>query len=176
MKMFTFPLTDPKRSEEKYRVSSVHLSPRLQRHTCIEFFEFEESWAGISITSHPRCRAARLKWTSSDHHPSFLSQWKGSGALALPTMLWGSNNTETPWKKNRKKKKKYHFLNICCHSRFLPPVSWQGLVRLTWSGFKPIVRLLLQPDRARTCQLWPWHESVGCSFWSAGRFEFALLL
>ena len=166
MKMFTLALTDPKRSEEKHKVLPVHLSPQLQRQVrALSSTNLRRRGPESQLSSLHRCQATELNWTSSDRHPSFLSQRKGSGAPALPVLLWGSNNTETPWEEEEKKiQLTYHFLNICHRSRFVPPVNWQGLVRLTWSGFKPIARLPLQPDRAPTCQLRLRHGDAGCFF------------
>lgn len=137
-----------------YRVALLHLSSQLRRQIC--------ALSSVNLRSHrPESQLSiihaaeqtKLNWTSCDRHLSFLSQRKGSWAQVLPALLCGSNNTENPPVK-KEKKLTYHFLNICQRSRFLPPVSWQGRVRLTWRGFKPIEWLLLQPDRARTRQLW----------------------
>lgn len=159
----------PKDQKKKNKVLPVHLSPQLQRQVrVLSSTNLRRRGPESQLSSLHRCQATELNWTSSDRHPSFLSQRKGSGAPALPILLWGSNNTETPWEEKKKEKIQltYHFLNICHRSRFVPPVSWQGLARLTWSGFKPIARLPLQPDWAPTCQLRLWHRDAGCFFFS----------
>ena len=104
MKMFTLALTDPKRSEEKHKVLPVHLSPQLQRQVrALSSTNLRRRGPESQLSSLHRCQATELNWTSSDRHPSFLSQRKGSGAPALPVLLWGSNNTETPWEEEEKK-------------------------------------------------------------------------
>lgn len=151
IKMVILALTDPQRSEAEYWVSPVHLSPQLQRQRRalsdinLRSQEQESQLSGI-------CAASSQSWGEL---PRTAEQVRGSGALCHAVRL----KYHSP---HEEKKLAYHFLNICYDSRILPPVSWRGLVRLTWSGLNPIGWLLLQPHRARTCQLL--HREAGC--WS----------
>lgn len=128
-----------------------HLNPHLQKHRALNLTSHEQE-SQISCI----CAARLQNWTKLSLTVTPHSSHSGKGQKLwcfLPRCR--AKITETLWKKLT-----YNFLNICYHSRFLPPVSWQGLVRLTWSGFKPIVRLLLQP--VWTCQLWLRRREAGC--------------
>lgn len=156
MKMFKFTLTDPKRSKPEYRVLPVHLSPQLQRQI--------RALSSMNMRSHGQesqlsCIHSARPWNWTELP---LTVTPHSSHSRKGQELWyflpccGAQITQ----RHHEKKLTYNFLNICYCSRFLPPVSWQGLVLRTWCGFKPIVWLLLQPDRARTCQLWLRRVSV----------------